>query len=190
MDIWNTNFCPLCSVFIFRPYQTPKNQDNYPQSGERWGGLIPSSGTRTTHVKFHKICPMIGSLGIRNLQVEIIPFRIRWFLSSISIFVCFIFFAFLLTLGPFCPSEIIFTVPVMSLYLLVSITNQNCLISFWTWSNLLINFLLVTWNMFLMTGLWSSSIVLIKLFLKDERKSIPFLFQQYCQGQRERFVKY
>lgn len=34
---------------------------------------------------------MISSLGTRKLQVEIIPFRVRWYISLISTSVYFIF---------------------------------------------------------------------------------------------------
>lgn len=90
----NTNMCLLCSTFTFRPYQSSKNQDNCAGSGEWGGGLIASSGSWRTNVKFRTICPMIGSLGTRNLQVEIIPFRVRWYINSISISVCFLIFGF------------------------------------------------------------------------------------------------
>lgn len=89
MHIWNTNFCPLCPLFIFRPSQTPKNQNSYPDHGERGDGLISSSGIWSTNIKFHKICPMIASLSTRNLQEEITPFRVRCYIRSSSIFVSF-----------------------------------------------------------------------------------------------------
>lgn len=138
---------PPYSIFIFRPDQNPKNQDSCAGDGEWWGGLISSSGNWRTNVKFHKIYPMIGSLGTRNLQTEIIPFRVTWCISSISIFVCSIFFGFPIHTESFLPFWNNMQSQVM-LVTLVFITNQNYLIPFWTWSSLLMNFLLVIWNIF------------------------------------------